>query len=92
MVAQRIADCGCVVIVAPVAMDHIITISRALPKGWVIDSKLGQGLGGWFVMGSKEDCFRARRQLGIDAPESVAAEPNELEDVETGEAKEEIDG
>jgi hypothetical protein len=30
--------------------------------------------------------------LATPAPESVAAEPNELEDVETGEAKEEIDG
>jgi hypothetical protein len=69
---------------------------------WVPDKKESNYTGSlwvgdyvlWFVDGRVKDVAPAKSATSAPAPESVAAEPNELEDVETGEAKnkEEIDG
>lgn len=57
---RKRAEAGCVVLVTPIAVDVIGAVSRAVPKGWVVDGVLSE-ICGAFVMGSREDCNRAHQ-------------------------------
>ena len=61
------AKAGCLVIGLPVSITIIGKVSKACPKNWVIDTLLGEKTR-CMVMGSKADCEKARRAVGIETP------------------------
>lgn len=62
--AVTCASAGCLVIVLPCNADLLIKAMRGHPKGTIIDTLLGERTG-CMVVGSKDDCDRARTKLGI---------------------------